>query len=107
MNHPLSGRRFHALSGPHFTVNNTCYALAGNLGNGAVGVVRKAKRASDRELFAIKFLAPDPKYIEESSFDDVANRFRREGERGAHLDHDNLLRIYSYCENSNGRAFDA
>ena len=49
----------------------------GKLGDGATGLVRKAIRTRDEREFAVKFLAPDPKYIEESVFDDVAVRFRR------------------------------
>jgi hypothetical protein len=61
------------------------YELEGKIGDGAVGLVRRARRVKDGIIRAIKFLAPDPKYIEESSFDDVAARFRREGERGSQL----------------------
>ena len=61
---------------------------------------------SDGARRAVKFLAPDAKYIEESAFDDVATRFRREGERGARLDHPHLIKIFSYCENEDGSAFE-
>jgi eukaryotic-like serine/threonine-protein kinase len=81
------------------------YELAGDLGDGAIGVVRKAVRVDNGRSAAIKFLAPDPKYIEESVFDDVAVRFRREGERGAGLSHENLVKVIAYEENSGGAAF--
>jgi len=81
------------------------YVLRGKLGDGAAGVVRRAERSDGRE-FAIKFLAPDPKYIEEEAFDDVLARFRREGQRGAKLDHDALLKIHAYSENADGSAFE-
>src|SRR5262249_53693523 len=55
---------------------------------------------------AIKFLAPDPKYIEESAFDDVAGRFKREGERGSKLDFPFLIKIHSYVANEEGAAFE-
>src|SRR5205807_6507228 len=71
------------------------------------GLVRKATAEEDRKEYAVKFLAPDPKYIEESAFNDVAARFRREGERGVHLVHPHLLKIYSYCENDDGEAFES
>jgi serine/threonine protein kinase len=77
----------------------------GRLGDGAAGLVRKAKRLESSELFAVKFLAPDPKYIDTEVFDDVARRFKREGERGAHLKHDNLLDIVAYSDNDKGSAF--
>jgi serine/threonine-protein kinase len=51
-------------------------------------------------------LAPDSKYIEEDAFDDVAIRFRREGERGVKLNHRNLMAIYAYCDNEDGSAFE-
>ena len=37
---------------------------------------------------------------------DVAARFRREGERGSRLDHESLLKVFAYCENTKGEAFD-
>jgi serine/threonine protein kinase len=54
----------------------------------------------------VKFLAPDPKYIEPDNFEDVAERFRREGVRGASLRHENLVTIHAYVENTSGSAFD-
>lgn len=81
--------------------------MHGKLGDGAAGVVRKAVDLETGTTIAVKFLAPDPKYIEERAFDDVARRFRREGMRGARLRHAHLLQILSYCENENGSAFKA
>ncbi|MBI4207146.1 MAG: serine/threonine protein kinase [Betaproteobacteria bacterium] len=77
------------------------------MGNGAVGLVRRAEREGDTRQLAVKFLAPDPKYIDEGAFDDVTARFRREGERGSKLDFYSFLRIHAYCENANGVAFEA
>ena len=56
-------------------------------------------------MFAVKLLAPDPKYIEEDAFDDVAARFKREGERGLRLRHPHLVTIESYSDNVAGAAF--
>src|SRR5207247_9846231 len=90
--------------GLEFTAAGHQYVLRGKLGTGAVGMVRKAvDRQSGREV-AVKFLAPDPKYIEPSSFDDVAERFRREGQRGAALRHEHLVDILAYEENTAGSA---
>jgi serine/threonine-protein kinase len=89
-----------------FSSHGVDYQLAGELGDGAIGIVRKAMRIGTNRVVAVKFLAPDAKYIEESKFDDVAERFRREGERGAGLDHEHLVDIIAYEENSNGSAFD-
>jgi serine/threonine protein kinase len=88
-----------------FSLHGVQYVLAGKLGDGAAGVVRRARRISDNAEFAIKFLAPDPKYIDESVFDDVAARFRREGQRGSQLRHQRLVTIYAYEENADGSAF--
>ncbi|MGH7485505.1 MAG: protein kinase domain-containing protein, partial [Thermoanaerobaculia bacterium] len=80
--------------------------MAGALGDGAVGLVRKATRESDKQMVAVKLLAPDPKYIEESSFDDVAARFKREGERGVKLRHPHLIAIKAYSDNLNAQVFE-
>jgi eukaryotic-like serine/threonine-protein kinase len=91
--------------GLDFSAGGREYTLRGKLGTGAVGMVRKAAdRLTGREV-AVKFLAPDPKYIEPSSFDDVAERFRREGQRGAALRHEHLVDILAYEENADGSAF--
>src|SRR3982751_2473359 len=106
MTHPLSREFCRPMAGQKFVVHQRRYVLGGSLGDGAAGLVRKARGEDDRE-YAVKFLAPDPKYIEESAFDDVAARFRREGERGVHLVHPHLLKIYSYCQNEEGNAFES
>jgi serine/threonine protein kinase len=67
--------------------------------------VRKARRVQDDMEFAVKFLAPDPKYIDEDVFDDVAARFRREGQRGPQLRHQGLVTVHAYEENEDGSAF--
>jgi serine/threonine-protein kinase len=95
------------MAGQRFVVNGDEYDLGGHIGDGAVGLVRKATRLKDDAQRAVKFLAPDPKYIEESVFDDVACRFRREGERGSNLKHPHLITTYAYCENTDGNAFDS
>jgi serine/threonine-protein kinase len=107
MPHPISRRLCRAQSGQRFAVDGQQYILRGKLGDGAVGLVRKAERVSDSAMFAMKLLAPDPKYIEEEHFDDVRARFKREGERGAKLDFYSLLRIRAYSDNTNGLAFDS
>lgn len=106
MAHELSREYCRPRAGGVFTVNGTEYELGGELGDGAIGIVRKAVRKTDGRQFAVKFLAPDPKYIEEAVFADVAVRFKREGERGAKLDHPNLLKIFAYEENIEGCRFE-
>src|ERR1051325_3509008 len=102
MTRPLSREFCRPMAGQRFIVNEQEYELGGSLGDGAVGLVRRATSVEDRKDFAVKFLAPDPKYIDETAFNDVAARFRREGERGVYLNHPHLLKIFSYCENEGG-----
>lgn len=105
MTHELSRDLCHPRTGVCFEVSGVEYELGGDLGDGAVGIVRKAVRKKDKKQFAVKFLAPDPKYIEVSNFDDVAYRFQKEGEKGAKLDHEHLLKVFAFCENKNGSQF--
>src|ERR1017187_7567791 len=105
MEHNLSRGACNPENGQAFTVDGTTYVLAGKLGDGAVGLVRRAVRKHDGAEFAIKFLAPDPKYIDESVFDDVAARFQREGQRGTRLRHHALVAVHAYSGNVNGEAF--
>lgn len=105
--HVLDRRSFRTKVGQRIHTTHGDYLLRGLLGTGAAGVVRKAGRLSDGRIVAIKFLAPDPKYISVSAFDDVAGRFKREGLRGAALEHEGLVRIHHYEENTGGRAFRA
>jgi len=96
----------HPETGQRFVVNGEEYFLGDELGNGAIGVVREARRTRDRALRAIKFLAPEPKYFEEGAFEDISRRFKREGERGSKLQYPHLITIYDYCANDEGLCFD-
>jgi serine/threonine-protein kinase len=78
----------------------------GAIGDGAVGLVRKARNVATDEIVAVKLLAPDPKYIDQAAFEDVEQRFKREGKRGAHLEHPNLVKIIAYEDNENGICFE-
>lgn len=82
------------------------FELGAEIGDGAVGLVRKATELSTGTVVAVKFLAPDPKYIEEDVFDDVAARFKREGERGAKLEHPHVMSILEAHPNTDASAFD-
>jgi serine/threonine-protein kinase len=77
----------------------------GAVGDGAVGLVRKAKDLADGRIVAVKVLAPDPKYIDTAVFDDVEQRFKREGIRGSRLRDANLVEVISYEENEDGSCF--
>jgi serine/threonine protein kinase len=105
MSHLLSRKFCNPAVGQKLKVEGVDYALAGKLGDGAAGLVRRAFRLEDKDEFAIKFLAPDPKYIDEAVFNDVAMRFRREGQRSPQLSHANLVRIHAYADNEKGCAF--
>jgi serine/threonine-protein kinase len=105
MGHKLARGRCKPQAGQRFTVRGKVFELRGKIGDGAVGIVRKANPLNEKTLMAVKFLAPDPKYIELAAFDDVAARFKREGERGAFLDHDHLINIFAYCDNTDGSCF--
>lgn len=107
MAHKLDRDRCLARDGLQFTAKGRRYRLGGVVGDGAAGIVRKAADEISGELVAVKFLAPDPKYIDRAAFEDVAQRFRREGIRGAGLEHENLVKIIAYEENEGGKAFDA
>ncbi len=93
------------LNGKEFVAAGKTYTLAGKVGDGAIGVVRKAVENKTQKTVAIKFLAPEPRYIDQGSIDDICRRFRREGERGVGLNHDNLVEILAYEENENSDSF--
>lgn len=105
MSHPLSRQNCRPQTGQLFSVDNEEYELGGELGDGAVGIVRRARCLRNNAVRAVKFLAPDTKYIDEAVFDDVVSRFRREGQRTPFLNHNSLLKIYAYAENKDGQAF--
>jgi len=88
-----------------FTAGGANYRLSGIIGDGATGIVCKATILRTGEPVAVKFLAPDPKYIDEMAFDDVEHRFRREGQRGLGLAHQNLVKVIAYDDNIDGLAF--
>jgi hypothetical protein len=58
MAHPLSREFCNPQEGQKCIVNGHEYVLAGKLGDGAVGIVRRVRRADDGADFAIKFLPP-------------------------------------------------
>jgi serine/threonine protein kinase len=103
--HKLVRSRCHPSSGQRFTAAGREYEFMGAIGNGAVGLVRKARDLSEGTIVAVKILAPDPKYIDSAVFDDVEQRFKREGIRGSRLRDPNLIEIISYEENDDGSCF--
>jgi len=105
--HRLSRSKCRPQLGQRFTAGRQRYEFLGSLGDGAVGIVRKAKNLATGRVVAVKVLAPDPKYIDVAAFDDVEQRFKREGIRGAHLRHENLVDIVAYEENPLGTCFES
>lgn len=101
----LARSKCHPRKGQRFTADGSKYEFLGALGDGAVGLVRKARDLASGRIVAVKVLAPDPKYIDIAAFDDVAQRFRREGTRGANLRDDNLVEIIAYEDNEDGSCF--
>lgn len=83
--HRLARGKCHPSVGQRFTAGDQKYEFLGSLGDGAIGLVRKARSIASGKTVAVKVLAPDPKYIDTAAFDDVAQRFKREGIRGAHF----------------------
>jgi serine/threonine-protein kinase len=94
-----------AEAGQRFQAFGREFQLAGMLGNGAIGIVRRAVDLNSDAQVAVKFLAPEVKYIEESSFEDIHARFKREGERGPSLLNDQLVTVYGYVENHGASSF--
>jgi serine/threonine protein kinase len=103
--HHLTRSKCRCEAGQRFTAAGRKYKFQGSLGNGAVGLVRKAEDVETGRIVAVKLLAPDPKYIDIAAFEDVEQRFKREGLRGAHLRDENLIEIIAYEENKDGSCF--
>lgn len=104
--HDLARSKCRCERGQKFSAVGRTYRFQGALGNGAAGLVRKAEDSQSGRIVAVKVLAPDPKYIDVAHFDDVAERFKREGIRGARLRHENLIEIIAYEENAKGCCFE-
>src|SRR5256885_4437264 len=103
--HRMVRYRCRPYAGQRFVANGKPYEFAGKIGDGAVGLVRKALNLSTNAIVAVKVLAPDPKYIDPAAFDDVAERFKREGSRGAHFQDENLVKVIAYEDNEDGSCF--
>lgn len=103
--HKLARFRCRPHSGQRFTARRRSYEFLGKIGDGAVGLVRKARDLESGAIVAVKVLAPDPKYIDPDAFDDVEQRFKREGSRGAYLSDENLVKIIAYEANEDGVCF--
>ncbi len=103
----MAARPFSGKSGQVFKAGEREYKLGGAVGDGAIGVVRKAQDRESERIVAVKFLAPEPRYVELASVPDIAARFRREGLRGISLHHPNLVQMLAYEDNEDGSCFRA
>lgn len=77
MPHPLYHRGCMPKQGLLLSAKGEVHRPEGNIGDGPMGIARRAVYVRESLHAAIQFLAPDPKYIDKSSFDDVAVRLGR------------------------------
>jgi serine/threonine-protein kinase len=69
------------------------YQLIDELGRGGMGVVYKAEDTKLKRTVALKFLPPELTHIP-----DVKDRFMREAQAAAALDHPNICTVYEFDE---------
>jgi serine/threonine-protein kinase len=76
------------------------YRLAAHLANGGMGAIFRAEHVYMRKELALKLLRP-----ELSVLPDIAERFRRESEIAASLEHSNIVRVTDFGKSSEGWLF--
>jgi len=76
------------------------YRLVAHLASGGMGAIFRAEHVYMRKELALKVLRPDL-----SSLPDIAERFRREAEIAAGLEHDNIVRVTDFGRSPEGWLF--
>lgn len=76
------------------------YRLVAHLASGGMGAIFRAEHVYMRKELALKVLRPDL-----SSLPDIAERFRREAEIAASLEHDNIVRVSDFGRSPEGWLF--
>ena len=82
----------------HWRLGN--YQILGEIGRGGMGVIYRARQRHSRRIVALKRVLS---YHADSS--ERLERFRREAEAAASLDHPNILPIYEVSESEEGFPF--
>ncbi|MDQ6623489.1 MAG: protein kinase [Verrucomicrobiota bacterium] len=82
----------------HWRLGN--YQILGELGRGGMGVIYRARQRHSRRVVALKRVLGDHVDSHER-----LERFRREAEAAASLDHPNILPIYEVSESAEGFPF--
>ncbi len=76
------------------------YRLVAHIASGGMGAIFRAHHVYMRNELALKVLRPDL-----STLPDIAERFRREAEIAASLEHDNIVRVTDFGRSSEGWLF--
>lgn len=76
------------------------YRLTGHIASGGMGAVFRAEHVYMRKDLAVKVLRPDL-----TAASDIVERFRREAEIAASLEHDNIVRVTDFGRSPDGYLF--
>lgn len=76
------------------------YRLTGHIASGGMGAVFRAEHVYMRKDVAVKVLRPDL-----TTASDIVERFRREAEIAASLEHDNIVRVTDFGRSPDGYLF--
>jgi serine/threonine-protein kinase len=76
------------------------YRITGHVASGGMGAIFRAEHVYMRKELALKVLRPDL-----STLPDIAERFRREAEIAASLEHENIVRVSDFGRTPEGWLF--